>query len=143
MATIFLLQNQHKSFLNKQGEWCDGREAASLYRTVHRDEALNQMIEVNSRDYTLRIKILECETNDRGLPLLKDEDLPPLGETGTTLEVDASDASADVGEASAQADAGSTTPVATHVELESESASTETLSTDTQSTEVSETAPLF
>ncbi len=138
MATIFLLQNQHKSFLNKQGEWCDGREAATLYRTVHRDEALNQMIEVNSRDYTLRIKILECETNDRGLPLLKDEDLPPLGETGTTLEAGTSDAPADVDEVSAQADATQTTPAATQVELESEGSSTEA-----QSSEVSETASLF
>ncbi|MAZ88815.1 MAG: hypothetical protein CL693_14340 [Cellvibrionaceae bacterium] len=143
MATIFLLQNQHKSFLNKQGEWCSGREAASLYRTVHRDEALNQMIEVNSRDYTLRLKILECETNDRGLPLLKDEDLPPLGETGTTLEADVADASADVDEASMQTDVELSTPVAAQAELESESASPETLSTEIPSTEVSETAPLF
>lgn len=86
MATIFLLQNQHKLLLNKHGEWCDGREANTLYRSVHQDEALNQMVEANSRDYTLRIKVLECETNERGLPLLKDEDLPPLGSTETDLE---------------------------------------------------------
>ncbi|MGH1371776.1 MAG: hypothetical protein ACRBBW_07075 [Cellvibrionaceae bacterium] len=94
MATIFLLQNQHKLLLNKQGEWCDGREAATLYRSVHHDEALNQMVEANSRDYTLRLKVLECETNDRGLPLLKDEDLPPLGSAGADLEADAEAATA-------------------------------------------------
>lgn len=95
MATIFLLQNQHKLLLNKHGEWCDGREANTLYRSVHHDEALNQMVEANSRDYTLRIKMLECETNERGLPLLKDEDLPPLGSTEADLEVEAAAAATD------------------------------------------------
>lgn len=89
MATIFLLQNQHKLLLNKHGEWCDGREATTLYRSVHHDEALNQMVEANSRDYTLRLKVLQCETNDRGIPLLKDEDLPPLGSAGTGFEAEA------------------------------------------------------
>ncbi len=89
MSQVFLLQNQRKHLLSKQGEWVNGREAGSLYRTVHRDEALNQMIEVNARDYTLRIKILECTLNDRGLPLLKDEDLPPLVESDVSGAEDA------------------------------------------------------
>lgn len=91
MKTVFLLQNQHKQLLNKQGEWVDGREANSLYRSVHHDEALNQMIEVNARDYLLRLKILECEINDRGLPLLKDEDLPPLTHPGVLSDEPAQD----------------------------------------------------
>ncbi|NIB42795.1 hypothetical protein HBA55_24525 [Pseudomaricurvus alkylphenolicus] len=83
MKTVYLLQNQHKHLLSKGGEWVDGRDANLLYRSVHRDEALNQMIETNARDYTLRIRILEAQVNDRGRPLLKDEDLPPLGELST------------------------------------------------------------
>lgn len=96
MNTIYLLQNQHKRLLNKQGEWVDGREASTLFRTPHRDEALNQMIEVNARDYTLRIRILECTLNERGIPLLKDEDLPPLGEPSSAppTAVDDNDSSA-------------------------------------------------
>lgn len=78
MSNVFLLQNQHKQLLNKQGEWVDGREASTLYRTVHRDEALNHLVETNARDYTLRMKIIECSLSERGLPLLSDEDLPPL-----------------------------------------------------------------
>ena len=139
MATVFLLQNQHKSLFNKQGEWCDGREAASLYRTVHRDEALNQMIETNARDYTLRIKILECETNDRGLPLLKDEDLPPLGEAGTTLETDGDDTAAAVTDtADEQSVVVAETPEAAQVELEAVPESSET-----ETEPVPETASLF
>jgi hypothetical protein len=78
MAQVFLLQNQHKQFFTKQGDWGDGRDAGHLYRTAHHDEALNQMIETNAKDYTLRIKVLACETNDRGVPQIADEDLPPL-----------------------------------------------------------------
>lgn len=91
MNTIYLLQNQHKRLLNKRGEWIDGREASTLFRTPHRDEALNQMIEVNARDYTLRIRILECTLNERGIPLLKDEDLPPLGDPGSAQQTAAGD----------------------------------------------------
>jgi hypothetical protein len=120
MATIFLLQNQHKLLLNKRGEWCDGREASTLYRTVHRDEALNQMVEANSGDYTLRLKILECETNDRGIPLLKDEELPPLGTTGTTLDADTDNVSAAKDEIDQDPTPSEGTPVATEVELKIE-----------------------
>ncbi len=84
MSCVFLLQNQHQQLLSRQGEWVDGREAGSLFRTPHRDEAVNQMIEVNAKDYTLRIKVLECELNERGLPLLNDDDLPPLAAMNAT-----------------------------------------------------------
>ncbi|MBU3068926.1 hypothetical protein KOI40_03790 [Aestuariicella sp. G3-2] len=125
MSTIFLLQNQHKHLLNKQGEWVDGREANTLFRTPHRDEALNQMIEVNARDYTLRIKILECSLSDRGLPLLKDEDLPPLGDPSTALEAEAGQLSPEEGDSSATIEAAEnqpadTTPDATPVEFEAD-----------------------
>ncbi len=121
MATIFLLQNQYKLLLNKHGEWCDGREASTLYRSVHHDEALNQMVEANSRDYTLRLKILECETNDRGIPLLKDEDLPPLGSSGSELDAipDTATATEEATEASSALDNVSE---ATQEELETEGA---------------------
>jgi len=89
MAQVFLLQNQHQGLLNKRGEWVDGRDARSLFSTLHHDEALNHKIEVNSKDYTLRITILECERSDKGVPLLKDEDLPPLGSCLTTIPVKA------------------------------------------------------
>ena len=109
MNSVFLLQNQHKRLLNKQGEWVDGREANTVFRTPHRDEALNQMIEVNTRDYTLRIKILECTLNERGLPLLKDEDLPPLGDPSSALAA-----------AAAGVNDTATAPTATAVEFDAE-----------------------
>lgn len=99
MTMVFLLQDQNKRLLDKRGEWVDGRDAASLFRTAHRDEALNQMVEVNARDYTLRIHLLECPVSERGLPLVQPCDLPPLMAA-------ASDAANDAGDAPAQLDDG-------------------------------------
>ncbi|MBR9909469.1 MAG: hypothetical protein GYB33_03840 [Gammaproteobacteria bacterium] len=88
MKSVFLLQNQDKLLLNKHGEWVDGREVASLFRTAHRDEALNQMVEVNTKDYTLRIKLLQCPVNERGQPQPRAEDLPPLMAGGASAAND-------------------------------------------------------
>lgn len=77
MSEIFLLQNQDKRFLNKQHQWVDGRDAGSLYKTRHRDEALNQLFEVNTKDYSQRIHVLSCPTRANGLPQIDPADLPP------------------------------------------------------------------
>ena len=77
MSQVFILQNQHQQFLSKQSEWVDGRDTATLYKTPHRDEALNQMFEVNAKDYSQRIKLLPCATNNRGLPIIEADQLPP------------------------------------------------------------------
>ncbi len=77
MSQVFILQNQNQYFLNKHREWIDGHDAGLVYRTPHKDIALNEMIEVNSKDITQRIRILECEVNSRNHPLIDEEDLPP------------------------------------------------------------------
>lgn len=76
MSTVFLLQNQHKHLLGKSGDWLDGRNVIGLYRSAHKDEALNQQFEAGSKDYSLRIHILECELNSKKQPIIADEDLP-------------------------------------------------------------------
>lgn len=70
MTTVFVLQNQHQQFLSKQQTWVDGRDAALLFRTEHKDEAINQVFEVSSKDYTLRVTPLRCSLNERGVPQL-------------------------------------------------------------------------
>ena len=76
MNDVFVLQNAEGYFLNKSGEWQDGRDPASLYRTPHKDEAMNQLFEVNSRDITLRLKIVCCEVNHKKIPQLDPSILP-------------------------------------------------------------------
>lgn len=88
MSTVFVLQNQFKHLLNKQKGWVSGREARSLYYTAHKDEAINQMFEVSSKDYTQRVKLLSCELSEKRLPIVQAEDLPNLEDFETQLEIE-------------------------------------------------------
>ncbi len=86
MSELFILQNQDKLFLGRQNNWLDGRDLAALYKTVHKDEAINQMFEASSKDYRQRIKVLSCSANEKGLPLIDPELLPePLPKAGKDL----------------------------------------------------------
>jgi hypothetical protein len=77
MSEFFILQNQAKLFLGKQKDWLDGRDPASLFKTPHKDEAINQLVEISSKDYTQRVKVLSCGVNAKGVPLLDEALLPP------------------------------------------------------------------
>ena len=86
MSELFILQNQDKLFLGRQNNWLDGRDLAALYKTAHKDEAINQMVEASSKDYKQRIKILTCTANEKGLPLIDPELMPePLPKVGKDL----------------------------------------------------------
>ena len=89
MSTVFVLQNQFKHLLSKQKAWTSGRDARTLYSTPHKDEALNLMFELGSKDYTQRITLLNCELNDKRVPIVAPEDLPELRDFETPLEIDA------------------------------------------------------
>lgn len=78
MEKVFLLQNQHKQLCGKSGDWLDGRNPTALFRSAHKDEAINQQFEAGSKDYSLRIHLLECELNAKRQPIIEAEDLPPL-----------------------------------------------------------------
>ena len=81
MNTVYLLQNQDKLILNRNREWTDARDLKSLYQTPHKDEGINQKVEVNAKDYTQRIHLLECELNEKKLPIIAPEAMPaPLPE---------------------------------------------------------------
>lgn len=68
--SVFVIKNQTGHFLNKQNEWIEAREVASLYRTVHRDEAVNTVFEVSAKDIYLRAEIQPCPVDAKGQPIL-------------------------------------------------------------------------
>lgn len=68
MTTAFVIQNQHGHYIDKHGEWVDGRDRRVLYRTIHRDEAVNLNFELSSKDVYLRAEILACEIDSSGQP---------------------------------------------------------------------------
>ncbi|WP_323846252.1 hypothetical protein [Microbulbifer magnicolonia] len=68
MSHVYVLTNQHQQFLSKSSEWIDGRDAGRLFRSEHKDVAINQMFEANTRNVSLRIELLQCALNPKGQP---------------------------------------------------------------------------
>lgn len=82
MAIVYLLQNQDKHFLDRSGEWVTSENNQSLYRTTHKDEAINQKVEFSVKNPHLRIAVTEACLNEKGKLLLAgDETLATLPET--------------------------------------------------------------
>lgn len=69
-TTVFVIRNQQGLYLSKQQEWLDGTDSHVLYRTRHRDEAINTVFEVSSRDIYLRAETVICELDAKGNPAL-------------------------------------------------------------------------
>lgn len=76
MSSVFVIQNQRGQFLSRQKEWVEKTEIAALYKTPHRDLAINELFEVTSKDTDTRAKVVEAQTSEKGLPLVAE--LPPL-----------------------------------------------------------------
>lgn len=76
MTQTFILQNQDKLFFGKSKEWVDGYDANAVYKTLHKDEAVNQMFEITSKDYKQRVKVIICELDEKALPIIDSEIMP-------------------------------------------------------------------
>ena len=91
MTEAYVIQNQHAHFLNKSGEWGNGQENTTLYRTLHKDEAINVKVEQSVRNPDLRLKVVTCALNAKGQPQIQSSE-PALSESDTsalaTPEVD-------------------------------------------------------
>lgn len=85
MSDLYILRNQHGQFWGKQKEWLDGSDRGALYRTRHKDEAVNLMVELSARDFEQRIRVVDCRADERGLPELTGESAPsaPRSEPAT------------------------------------------------------------
>lgn len=69
--TVFVIRNQLEQYLNKQSLWVSGKEPQSLYRSDFHDEALNTLLEINSKEISLRGTILEVELGDKKKPVIE------------------------------------------------------------------------
>lgn len=86
MQEVFLLQNQSGFFLSKQQEWVDGRQPNTLYRSAHKDDAINTKVELTVKSAELRITLVNYPTNERGIPQIPSEHLPSVPEPATGSE---------------------------------------------------------
>jgi hypothetical protein len=70
MDKVFVVKNQQGLYLSKQQEWVSGADQHALFRTPHRDEALNTVFEVSSRDIYLRAETVACAVDGKNNPVL-------------------------------------------------------------------------
>ena len=66
MTQRFVIRNQDGYYLSKSKEWVDGRNPAVVVNLLHYDQALNELIEANSKDIWVRGSVLEVEANQKG-----------------------------------------------------------------------------
>lgn len=77
MSNVFIIQNQHNCFLDKKGDWVDQAEARSLYRTHHKDEAINVKVEHSVRRPDLRLRVVSCNIDHKGQLQIVTQQHPP------------------------------------------------------------------
>jgi hypothetical protein len=67
---VYILKTQNNLVLNKNFEWSSEPHRDSVFSSPHRDIALNQLIELNAKDISLRVSIVECEADSKGRAIL-------------------------------------------------------------------------
>lgn len=66
MSQVYIITNQYDQFLDKRSQWVDQADTSVLYRTPHKDEAINIMVEHSVKNPDARAKIVTCELNQKG-----------------------------------------------------------------------------
>ena len=76
MNDVFVIQNQLGHFWGKKKLWVDGSDRRLLLRVKHRDEAVNTLFELSSKDIELRGEICAATLSNRGEPMVEVSDTP-------------------------------------------------------------------
>lgn len=86
MSSIYILQSQDDLFLSKSGEWVSGDDSKILFRTQHKDEAINQKVELTVKQPELRVNISTAQLSDNGKLILSKEPQVVLPECVTPAQ---------------------------------------------------------
>ncbi|MGK0499062.1 MAG: hypothetical protein ACJAYG_000693 [Oceanicoccus sp.] len=71
MSHIYVVRNQDGYYASKKKEWECGREPKILFRSQHRDEAINMVFELSSKDIYLRAEAVSVEQNEKKQPIVE------------------------------------------------------------------------
>ena len=70
MERHFILKNQDGHYWGRAKECVDGADRTRVAAYKHRDEASNLVFELSSKDFGLRVDVLEVALKDSKLPKL-------------------------------------------------------------------------
>ena len=87
MTETFVIRNQLGHYYSKSKEWTEGREAQAVAQFKYRDEALNTVVELSSKDIELRAEIFEPEFTDSGKLKLEVSEHPLPGDVQESISI--------------------------------------------------------
>jgi len=76
MTEVFVIRNQLGHYWGKSKTWVDGADPRAVLRVKHRDEGVNTLVELSSKDVELRGEVISAPLGDRGEPELEVSDQP-------------------------------------------------------------------
>mgnify|MGYP006113125125 CR=1 FL=1 len=76
MTEVFVIRNQQGHYWGKKKLWVDGGDARVVMRLKHRDEAVNTVFELSSKDIELRAEITAAQLSPKGEPMVTISDTP-------------------------------------------------------------------
>jgi hypothetical protein len=88
MNEMYVVKNQHGLFASKHKEWLDGREPKLLFKCQHKDEAINMVFELSSKDINVRAEAIIVEIDANKHPVVEVTAPPPVAETETADQED-------------------------------------------------------
>ena len=97
MSEVYIVSNQDGYFASKKKEWLDGREPRLLFRSPHKDEAVNIVFELSSKDITVRAAAITTKLDGHKNPIV--EVTVPLVEIEPEFAIDESNKQAQTLEA--------------------------------------------
>jgi len=92
MPDVFVITNQLGHFWGKSKQWVDGKDPRTILRARHQDEAVNTLVELSTKDMTLRGQVIEVPLSQRGEPVVTVSDIPvPQIEESPSTDLQTSD----------------------------------------------------
>ena len=91
MTEVFVIRNQLGHYWGKSKAWVDGSQPRLVVRTRHRDEAVNTLFELSSKDIGLRGDVLAVELSERGEPVIEPSQNPLPMDTAADIAEAAGD----------------------------------------------------
>jgi len=71
MSDVYIVKNQNNHYASKQKEWVDGSNPKALFRSPHKDEAINMVFELSSKDINVRAEAISCELDESKAPIVE------------------------------------------------------------------------
>ena len=95
MTEVFVIRNQLGHYWGKSKTWVDGSQPKQVLRSAHRDEAVNILFELSSKDFELRGDVVAAELSERREPIIEASQIPLPMEAEVEIVPDTTDGAED------------------------------------------------